>query len=146
MTKKNIINVKSIILAISLASIAIAITIIIGLGISIDIFKAKLEAGKKPAAVAVNQLDKLNLNNLKVSKQDVGASELKPVAHTLAVKSLNKNLLALDLDKNKQLLSLQTLKTAKSLPLKELDKHQHSLDLAVLPSLVKLQLNLRDLG
>jgi hypothetical protein len=146
MTKKNIINVKSIILAISLASIAIAITIIIGLGISIDIFKAKLEAGKKPAAVAVNQLDKLNLKDLKVSQKVLVAGELKPVARALAVKKLTKDLLALDLDKNKELLSLQTLKTAKSLPLKELYENQRSLDLAVLPSLVKLQLNLKDLG
>src|ERR1044072_6225040 len=121
MTKKNIINVKSIILAISLASIAIAITIIIGLGISIDIFKAKLEAGKKPTAVAVNQLDKLNLKDLKVNQKVLVAGELKPVARALAVKKLTKDLLARDLDKNKELLSLQTLKTAKSLPLRGLD-------------------------
>jgi hypothetical protein len=50
------------------------------------------------------------------------------------------------LDKNKETLSLQTLKSSKLLLLKELNKNQHSLDLAVLPSLVKLQRNLTKLG
>lgn len=146
MTKKNIINAKSIILAITLASIAIAITIIIGLGISIDILKAKLEAGDKPVAVAVKQLNKTELKDLKVSKTALLGNELKPVAGALATKSLNKDLLALDLDKSKELLSLQTLKSSKLLLLKDLNKNQHSLDLAALPSLVKLQRNLAELG
>lgn len=146
MDKKNIINAKSIILTITLASIAIAITIIIGLGINIDILKAKVEAGNKPLAVAVKQLNKVQLKDLKVSKTELLGKEPKPAAGALAAKSLTKNLLALGLDKNKELLSLQTLKSSKLLLLKDLNKNQLSLDLAALPSLVKLQGNLAELG
>ena len=146
MTKKNIITAKNIILAITLASIAIAITIIISLGIGIDIIKAKAETVNKPVAVAVKQVNKTGLKDLKVTKTELLGTELKPVAGVLAAKSLTKGLLALGLDKNKETLSLQTLKSSKLLLLKELNKNQHSLDLAVLPSLVKLQRNLTKLG
>ena len=146
MTKKNIINGKSI-LSIGLVSIAIAIAIAIitSLGIDIDIFSSKVEAGQNRPEVAAKQLNKTNLV-VKASQKELTATELKTLAGALAVKSLPKNLLTKDLEKNEKQLSLKTVKTLKLLPLKVLDKGQHSLDLAVLPSLVKLQLSLKDLG
>jgi hypothetical protein len=137
--QKNI-NIKSIVLSITLAIIAIVITItIISLGIGIDIFKADAQVEHKALEVAALQLNKLHTKSLNLVGNDLNTH-----ADLVALDLKGKSLLAPSLDKQDQLL-VSELANAKSLLPNGLNSDQRLLNLVSLNSQLTLQPSLNKL-